>query len=251
MSECRACGADLVAVPLWTTGKRIVAWSIVEASDYQIVAQHFWHLKSGYASASINGRTTGMHRLLVDAEIVDHIDGDKLNNRRSNLRPATLSQNQQNRRKRAPASSPYKGVAKRPYPPGSFTAYISLQGKRINLGYFWSEVAAAKAYDNAAKELFGEFALLNFPSGDYPVDDDGEERRRKFIERLRPSEPARSCILCGSAFTPSSKRGNARVQKYCSRRCRVVIDNARRRERYNRGFLTIKLGFPEEKGGGE
>lgn len=105
-----------------------------------------------------------MHRLLMPGiERVDHKNGDGLNNLRRNLRPATRCQNQQGfQSKRAGTSSKYRGVhwhksAQKWY------AGIRVSGKQLFLGLFQSEADAARAYDNAARKYFGEFASPNFP----------------------------------------------------------------------------------------
>ena len=105
-----------------------------------------------------------MHREIMHAPkgmVVDHIDGNSLNNRRSNLRLCTVSQNHQNRR-RTYGSSKYKGAwwDKRR---NKWVAAITFKGKYIYLGFFDNEIDAGKAYDRKAAELFGEFAYLNFP----------------------------------------------------------------------------------------
>lgn len=108
-----------------------------------------------------------MHRLLMGAPglQVDHIDGDGLNNRRSNLRIGTNSQNQANRR-RAFGASRFKGVhhEKRGKP---WKAAIKISGEKIHLGSFDDEAEAARAYDRAALEHFGEFACTNEMLGLY------------------------------------------------------------------------------------
>ena len=108
-----------------------------------------------------------MHRQIMKAPkgmVVDHIDGNGLNNRRSNLRICTPRQNQWNRcpLKTRKQTSPFKGVQ---YPTGKSRPYARIQynGKTIHIGVFDSEVEAAQAYDRKAVELFGEFAYLNFP----------------------------------------------------------------------------------------
>lgn len=90
----------------------------------------------------------------------DHKDGDGLNNQRSNLRVCTIQQNNRNQRPRKGCSSSYKGVCyhkqiKR------WRAYIDVDRKRINLGCYGDELSAAKAYNQEAQNLFGEFAKLN------------------------------------------------------------------------------------------
>jgi len=90
---------------------------------------------------------------------VDHIDHNPLNNCRSNLRVVTNAQNQMNSRKRVGCSSKYKGVSNR-Y--NKWRVYIKLNGESIYLGSYNDEIEAAKVYDKKAKELFGEYASLNF-----------------------------------------------------------------------------------------
>jgi hypothetical protein len=106
-----------------------------------------------------------MHRQITSAPpglVVDHINHNGLDNRKDNLRLCTRAQNALNQRPRKGTSSRYKGVYwherdKR------FYAQISHKGRRYHLGSYKSEIQAAKAYDKKAKELFGEFAHLNFP----------------------------------------------------------------------------------------
>jgi hypothetical protein len=105
-----------------------------------------------------------MHRLILpDTEMVDHINHDGLDNRRSNLRPATQGQNQGNVTKTSRATtSQYKGVSWYP----RYCKWIARAprgARQATIGYFDSEVDAALAYDYVAREYFGEFACLNFP----------------------------------------------------------------------------------------
>ena len=132
-----------------------------------------------------------IHRVVMDAPKgmdVDHINGDTLDNRRENLRICTRAQNSQNKRLRVDSKSGYKGVyevreSKKRYtskktgetkvhvgkPKKPWQAYISDPGtafpdkRHIRLGYYATAEEAARAYDRKAKELYGEFALLNFP----------------------------------------------------------------------------------------
>jgi hypothetical protein len=105
-----------------------------------------------------------MHRVIMNAPsgmLVDHRDGNGLNNQKSNLRICNRKQNQQNRPMNSNNKSGYKGVCwnKRS---NKWRSGIRVDNKDIFLGSFFCLVKAAKAYDEAAKKYFGEFAYLNF-----------------------------------------------------------------------------------------
>jgi len=153
-------------IPL-TQGK----FAIVDAEDYDRLAKYKWHCRRSknkfyaYRTERKTRKTIGMHREILGAPpglLVDHIDGNGLNNRKSNLRLCTYSQNTYNRRPNRNSISKYKGVTyhKRNK---KWEAKIILNGKFIYLGGFDDEIEAALAYDRKAAELFGEFAYLNFP----------------------------------------------------------------------------------------
>jgi hypothetical protein len=111
------------------------------------------------------GKEVALHRLLLGAapgEICDHINGDTLDNRLRNLRICTNAENLRNTQRRAPHGSKFKGVT-RIKGTDKWRAQIMKDGKKFNLGCFLSEEFAAKVYDAAARELFGEFARCNFP----------------------------------------------------------------------------------------
>jgi len=107
-----------------------------------------------------------MHRLIIGAkpgELVDHINGDKLDNRASNLRIVTRRQNAMNSRaSRNIRAGKRKGV-RWDKDRGLWNAGIVINGRRKFLGRFQTEDEGARAYDAAAREHFGEFAALNFP----------------------------------------------------------------------------------------
>jgi hypothetical protein len=152
-------------IPL-TKGK----YAIVDAADYEWLSRYRWQAlgtPSGcfYASRAIPGRgRISMHRAIMNPPpgmLVDHINGNGLDDRRANLRICTPAQNCANRRPQSGRASPYKGVS--PIGNGKYSAQIGYQGKIIWLGTFEDEIEAAKAYDRKAYELNGEFAYLNFP----------------------------------------------------------------------------------------
>jgi len=107
--------------------------------------------------------TIRMHRFILSAkagDLVDHRDGDGLNNQKVNLRLATTAQNGRNQRRRADNRSGFKGVKAN----GSkWMARIRANNQRIFIGNFSTKEDAARAYDAVARLLFGEFARLNFP----------------------------------------------------------------------------------------
>jgi hypothetical protein len=151
--------------------------AIVDEADAHLFAGKTWHAwqhrNTWYARRlhCENGeqKLLLMHRVILsDAEEVDHRDGDGLNNRRTNLRATTTAKNHFNMRARTTGTSRFKGVAW--YKRGKkWRAMISggqyYQKTHVpkHLGYFTDEEDAARAYDAAAREYFGEFAALNFP----------------------------------------------------------------------------------------
>jgi hypothetical protein len=106
-----------------------------------------------------------MHRTLMGDPVgvlIDHKDGNGLNNSKSNLRIATNQQNLMNQKAQENRKSKYKGVSLFKHCK-TFRAYITYDRKQMHLGCYKTETEAALAYDNAAKRMFGEFARLNFP----------------------------------------------------------------------------------------
>lgn len=134
-----------------------------------------WSSSKGYAhridkTNGVNSRVV-LHRVIMSRvlkrellpdELVDHIDHNPCNNRRSNLRLATPAQNAKNSRKQSNNTSGYKGVTFNPAAKKKkWIAQITSNGKAKNLGTFYTREEAAIAYNLAASELHGEFACLN------------------------------------------------------------------------------------------
>ena len=145
--------------------------AIVDDEDFDKLAQYRWQYNKGYADreATIAFKVTKhvkMHRIIMgidDPNIhVDHINGDKLDNRRINLRLATRAQNKANSRVAKNNAIGVKGVSKRTGPKGdAFRAHITTEGKMKSLGTFKTAEEAHAAYCKAATEAHGEFARFN------------------------------------------------------------------------------------------
>ena len=147
-------------------------FALVDADMFDLLAARPWIYSPKHAPT--HGRMDGspklLHRFITgvnDPAIkVDHKSGNSLDNRRQNLRTATHAQNLYNSRKKSNAkSSKYKGVhfSKAQAGPKKWHAMIRAPGRSRWLGGFETQEEAAKAYDAAAREAFGEFACVNFP----------------------------------------------------------------------------------------
>lgn len=146
--------------------------TVIDDADFPIIDGYGWYLSvgKGVNKLYVQARSKSdyrvkvlMHRLILGVSgnvQVDHRDGNGLNNRRDNLRECTQSQNLANqiRHDKDKTTSPYKGVDRNR---NMWRARIGINGKRINLGQFDSEIMAASMYNKAALEVFGEFARIN------------------------------------------------------------------------------------------
>jgi len=140
-------------------------FTLVDDEDYEWLNQWKWHYTHyGYAARRSERHVIVLlHRLVLCApkgSEVDHANGDRLDNRRVNLRFCTRSQNNANKRLTW-GRSKYKGVWLQQ--PGRWVSEAKKDGVKHRMGTYDTEEDAARAYDEAAKKLFGEFARLNFP----------------------------------------------------------------------------------------
>lgn len=157
------------SVKVYSNGQYKERFFFIDKEDLPLIADHSWRVyvrKDGYTRVETSLNTGGkiihfsvaMHLL---GKWIDHIDNDPTNNRRSNLRPATVMQNSQNAPKhRKKCSSVYKGVCfhKRKK---LWMTLICANKKSYFVGYYRTEIEAAIAYNQKAKELHGDFAFLN------------------------------------------------------------------------------------------
>jgi len=154
--------------------------ALVDDEDFEWLSQWSWAVEKDARSDTYYAARTGvkadgdrwqkrikMHREIMNTpkgREVDHVDYDGINNQKYNLRNCTNQQNQGNQRPQKGRSSRFKGVSWNKLRQ-SWSAVIKRDYVRRFLGYFNCEIEAAKAYDEAAKTLHGDFAYLNFING--------------------------------------------------------------------------------------
>lgn len=143
---------------------------LVDDEDLPKVEFLTWYFSTGYVQAMLpepDRRSVRIHRVIMDAAdgvSIDHINGDTLDNRRVNLRFCTPGENKMNSRKQKNATSRFKGVSLSPG--GRWQVYCGNESTKRYRGTYDDEIEAARVYDRFAIELYGEFARINFPSGD-------------------------------------------------------------------------------------
>ncbi len=143
-------------------------WNVmVDDEDYNLLNQFYWSVdKDGTVTSSLKGKLKKriiLARFLLnppDNLEIDHIDGNRLNNQRSNLRFATSNQNKMNRGPRKDNTSGYKGVSWHKQR-SKWTVRIKANGKYLSLGLYDNKIDAAKVYNKSAIKYFGDYAWLN------------------------------------------------------------------------------------------
>lgn len=148
-------------------------FAIIDPEDFDRVSKLTWHLldqkiisKYAITNIKINGKNTTMrmHRFIMNAHEsikYDHINGNGLDNRKSNLRVCTPSQNTMNAPPQRNGTSKFKGVFW-DNQKNKWACKIKFNGKSIHIGFYNNEIDAAKAYDLNAIEYFKNFARPNF-----------------------------------------------------------------------------------------
>jgi hypothetical protein len=187
-------------------------YAYVDAADYEWLNQWHWRVHGGYAARHKHRKVVFMHREIMKpppGKVTDHINGNKLDNTRANMRNITRKQNMFNKGKRVGTVSIYKGVSQ-DRESGKWYAEIRCGDAYRKSARFEDEAEAARAYDYMAVEVFGEFARLNFPE-EWPA----ERRARAHAQWQKNSRKT-----CGKRKGSSKKgrRGAAREKPRTARR---------------------------------
>lgn len=147
--------------------------TLVSDRDFRQLSKYSWHVikerggtKYAATSIKVNGRYKRvlMHRMIMGEKLnflIDHADGNGLNNTRENLRFCTYAQNNANSKVRSTNRVGFKGVKHIDNPTKPWLASIKHEGQQIYLGQYARVEDAARAYNEAAKKYYGEFARLN------------------------------------------------------------------------------------------
>lgn len=153
---------DVARILLLKKSGEFAGECLIDASDVDLVSKYKWHMTShGYCATRGKNGSFYVHRLVLGCdEIVDHINMDKLDNRRSNLRKCVQSQNLANTGLRVNNTSGYKGVYLFKGGP-KFCAQITKNRVVHTLGVFDTAEQASEAYIKKSAELFGEFSRCN------------------------------------------------------------------------------------------
>lgn len=163
-----------ITIPTEKFGDKVV---LIDDEDYALIKDYKWHVMCDkgnfYARCNtfVNGKRKSpkMHRVImrvshIERPHVDHKNGNGLDNRKSNLRLATIAENSRNVGTNSRSVTGYKGVSlyTKNHMAGWYAVRLRKKNKTYFGGYFKDVIEAAKKYDELAKEHHGEFAYLNF-----------------------------------------------------------------------------------------
>lgn len=158
---------NICYIEVYNEKGEVLGEALIDTEDIDKIKGYRFHLNRPLSTSYMrvyNNKRQTLHYLITGSppkgKETDHRNRNPLDNRRQNLRPATRSQSNMNRAKSLNKSSIYKGVSWNKNL-CKWEAYINLNKKRTNLGYFYNENDAGKVYNKAAKKLFGEYACLN------------------------------------------------------------------------------------------
>lgn len=194
-----------------TGSSQIIEYAIVDPEDFDRLIKCKWFLdKSGYAKTRNRekGENCLMHRIILnlkvgDGIVTDHINRNRLDDRKKNLRQCTPQENARNRKVLNNKTSKYKGVVFiKSLKKWQCTITIISDGSKLNGGFFKDERLAGLRYDQLAREHHGEFAVLNFPEivDYYEID--------KYIEKLKEQKTSK---YIGVYFSKKIERWVPRV----------------------------------------
>jgi hypothetical protein len=213
---------------------KIILFSVVDDEDFDKINKYKWSiLTSGnkkYACRQYKKdgkiKRIFLHRYIMNTEDnkiqIDHIDGNTMNNQKSNLRSCSPKENCYNKKVASNNTSGYKGVWSYKH---MWVASIQKDNKKFHCGRFENKEDAKEAYNKKAEELFGDFANLNIcDMSTYKIDSDLEnnkiEKVQKIIKSLKNNDHKKKyyCIDCDVFINKSSERckhcyGKLRVKK--------------------------------------
>lgn len=238
-------------IPIRDKSGIIVCTALCSEADFECFSQLKWHRsKHGYIKTGTHNGETFMHRIVMrrqgldipTSHVVDHINGEKHDNRRSVLRISSMSQNANNKRKRKGTSSLKYGVSLSKAS-GKFRAEIQIMSEKYHLGEYDSEELAARAYDKFLLER-ADFDGLGF-NLNYPLDRATSKSAPAFKKRARKSVfRGVSPIKTRPGFVAKIVRdGKHLIHKYCMDELSAAraVDDC-----IVKNGLAMKLNFPEE-----